>query len=319
MSKFKAITVDEGQLKMWLQSQESVFPVGDSDSSLLVCHCLLRELSGVNDELTQFIQDDKGPIGRHDIQGEIGLTDGMPALRIFSRKGSRLSITIPALAELVEADGKDLFIKPSEIARWIVSRGCSPVAVRDWLMRAIFSEFDPKKMSYRDQLWVLKNNEVLLYAELVARGDIIFQDMHDITAHLAGLQKDGYSFAGQVAASVYKKLSSYFGPWGRGNMPSHLIPFLIGVILDGLTQSMIYASEPRRLAIEELLLALENTGIDPRAKLSLTGFPKGIDRINGLLQSRADFSMAKLKSEINLLVEECSRLSNGPVQRSLAI
>src|SRR4051812_46478218 len=98
--------------------------------------------------------------------------------------------------------------------------------------------------------------------------------MHDITAHVAGMSSSGFGYAREVAARVHRKLSHYFGPRGTGNLPSHLVPFLIGIILDGLTQSMIYGSEPRKIAIDELLASMDRLNIDPTAKLKLNGFPK---------------------------------------------
>ncbi|MCX6123958.1 MAG: hypothetical protein NTV34_04310, partial [Proteobacteria bacterium] len=252
------------------------------------------------------------------ISGHIVTVDGKFGLRISSWPAT-LTIIEPTLSELVLKVDRDLVIIPSEIAKLIVQRGLKPVAVRDWLLRSVFSDFDPKKSSYRDELWVLRNNEVLLYSGLVAEHRIIFQDMHDITAHISGLKKDGYGFAAQVACKVQRKLHSYFGARGRGNMTSHLIPFLIGIILDGLTQSMIYGSKPRQLAIEELLLALDQIDFRPQDKLKLAGFPKGVDRINGLLQSRSLFSEANLKSEIASFVEECKSLAVCVEQRSYAV
>jgi hypothetical protein len=310
MSEIQIVEVNdrlvEG-LKSWLERQDSVFTVGDSESSLVICYSLFRELGGVNDELSRFITTDKNPKPTS-LSGEIIELNGNFCFRIVGDHTS-LAINEPTLNDLVFKLGDDLVISPSEIATLICKRGLEPVAVRDWLLRSTFSDFDPKKSSYRDELWVLRNNEVLQYAELVAQHKVIFQDMHDLTAHIAGLEKEGYGFAANMADKVLKKLRSYFGQRGRGNMPSHLIPFLMGIILDGLTQSMIYGSEPRRMAIEELLLAVDRVEFKPQEKLQLLGFPKGIDRINGLLQSRTRFSESILKSEIDLLVAECKSLS----------
>lgn len=320
MSEIKVIEINSllvDKLKAWVQSQDPIFSVGDCESSLVICYSLFRELGGVNDEFRQFIVAN-GDSKPETLSGNIVTIDGKFGLRISSGNAF-LSITEPTLSELaLNVDGA-LVISPSEIAKLIVQRGLKPVAVRDWLLRSVFSAFDPKKSSYRDELWVLRNNEVLLYSGLVAEHRIIFQDMHDITAHISGLRKEGYGFAAQVAGKVQRKLDSYFGSRGRGNIPSHLIPFLIGIILDGLTQSMIYGSKPRRLAIEELLLALDQIDFKPQDKLKLTGFPKGVDRINGLLQSRSRFSETNLKSEIASFVEECKSLAICVEQRSYAV
>jgi len=284
-------------LKKWLECQDETVPViaGDN-SSLLVCYSLLSELGGPNDELAQFINGELlgRPADRQSLNAEIGTFGESYCIRIFS-----------------SCRGEDIIISPAKIASKIRSQGLAPVIVRDWLKRALFTEFNPKTMSYRDQLWVLRNNEVMLYSELVSSGKIIFQDMHDITAHIAGLNSEGYKFAGEVAARVNKKLKSYFGPAQRGNLTSHLIPFLIGVILDGLTQSMIYGSESRRIAINELLDAIDTLSIEPQAKLRLNGFPKGIDVINGLFQQKVGFSIDKLKAEIKSLLSESIQLTSN--------
>jgi hypothetical protein len=322
MLNLRVVPIDDqfvSKLKAWLQNQEFVFTVGDHESSLLICYSMYRELGGVNDELRRFIHAGEAPVRVEDLCGEIVDADGKYCFRISSKAGLSLSIVESTLNYLFFNFDGSLLISPSEIAKFITSCDLAAVAVRDWLARSIFSDFDPKEMSYRDQLWVLRNNEVMLYAELVADEKIIFQDMHDITAHIAGLKREGYFFAAQVARKVQKKLDSYFGPRGRGNMPSHLIPFLMGIILDGLTQSMIYGSEPRRFAIEELLRSRDKIKFQPNEKLRLIGFPKGIDRINGLLQSRANFSESKLKLEIDLLIKECVSLADVVNQRSHAI
>jgi hypothetical protein len=49
-------------------------------------------------------------------------------------------------------------------------------------------------------------------------------------------------YAAEVATNIYRKLHSYFGDSGRGNLPSHLFPYLIGLLLDDLTQSPNYFS-----------------------------------------------------------------------------
>jgi len=301
-------------LKKWLECQDETVPViaGDN-SSLLVCYSLLSELGGPNDELAQFINGELlgRPADRQSLNAEIGTFGESYCLRIFSSSSPRILISVPPLQELVICRGEDIIISPAKIASKIRSQGLAPVIVRDWLKRALFTEFNPKTMSYRDQLWVLRNNEVMLYSELVSSGKIIFQDMHDITAHIAGLNSEGYKFAGEVAARVNKKLKSYFGPAQRGNLTSHLIPFLIGVILDGLTQSMIYGSESRRIAINELLDAIDTLSIEPQAKLRLNGFPKGIDVINGLFQQKVGFSIDKLKAEIKSLLSESIQLTSN--------
>lgn len=317
MSRFNKLEITPELIKDmsgWLKSQGALVPVNANDtSSLLVCYSILRELGGLNDELAQFIYDDAQgrPVDRRALSGEIGFLDGDYCIRISSALSQKISISIPWLQELAQCRGEDILISPAKIASKIRFKGLAPVIVRDWLNRAIFSDFDPKKMSYRDQLWVLRNNEVMLYSEIVASDKIIFQDLHDITAHIAGLNYDGYRFAGNVAAHVHQKLKSYFGPSGRGNLTSQLVPFLIGVILDGLTQSMIYYSENRRMAIEELLSSMDSLGIDPQSKLLLKGFPKGIDVINGILQQKTQFSLAKLKAEIKSLLEESVQLTSN--------
>jgi hypothetical protein len=315
MSHFSPIEMTSSKvldLRDWLLSQQGFFPVDSEDAFLLISYCLSKELGGVNDQLAKFILDEENEtsIEIAKLRAEIGIFEGHHCIRIFSKSFERLTIKIPQLKEILICRGDDLIISPADISEKIRAQGLMPVVVRDWLRRAIFSEFDPQKMSYRDQLWVLRNNEVMQYAYLVASKKIIFQDMHDITAHVAGLRSSGYEFASGIAGRVYQELKLYFGPAGRGNLPSHLLPFLMGIILDGLTQSMIYGSEPRRTTIDVLLNSMKKLEIDPQAKLKLKGFPKGIDIINGFFQNNAAFSIDRLKVEIELLLEECHRLSS---------
>lgn len=320
MSAFHGIDLSfdvRSRLRSWLEGRGEIIPVRADDlSSLLICYSLFCELGGPNDELTRFVYDVKSgdPVAKPDLVGEVGTINGRYCFRIASRAGSKISIANPLLKEITAGHGNALIAFPLEIAGRIAAQGLEPVIVRDWIRRALFSDFAPERMSYRDQLWVLRYNEVLLYSRLVAGGQVIFQDMHDLTAHIAGIGADGYRYASAVAARVHEKLSGYFGPAGRGNLTSHLLPFLIGIIMDGLTQSLIYHSEPRRIAIEELLAALDELNIDPQSRLKLNGFPKGIDIINGLLQNNPGFSVPVLRGEIRALLRECHSLSSRVIE-----
>ena len=83
MSDIKVVEINGllvDQLKAWVQSQDSVFSVGDSESSLVICYSLLRELGGVNDELRQFIVADGGSKPEA-ISGHIVTVDGKFGLR----------------------------------------------------------------------------------------------------------------------------------------------------------------------------------------------------------------------------------------------
>ena len=316
MSIFKEVEITQDLvdgLKQRLQGQEKIIPFGtDRNFSLLVCYILWREIGGPNDQLARFVRTDQGGKVAHpaELRAQVGVLEGQDCVRIASKNDSALSLSLPHLGELISSRDGSLLIFPSHIAEGIRLQGLTPVFVKEWIERVLFSQFAPHAESYRDQLWVLRNNEAMLYAQIVADGQVIFQEMHDLVAHIAGIQATGYGFASRAANRINQKLRAYFGPTGRGNLPSHLLPYLMGLVLDALTQMPFYQSEVRAFVIDELILAMDQLGIDPRSSLVLTRFPKGIDAVIEVMRDTHGYSVERLRVEIHRLVEECRKLSS---------
>jgi hypothetical protein len=314
MSDFKLIDLKPERIEnlcLWLKSQENIFSFSsDNDSSLLICYVLSKEIGGPNDDLARFIydEDQKKKVNRKDLTSTIGIYANQLCVRIQCIGSKQLRVTIPDLCQVVTVEGDSIYIFPHHIARHIQRQGLTPVFVRDWVSHIAFSAFDPKTDPLLDQLGVLKNNDTFIYAKVVANRQVIFQGMHDIVGHITGIESAGFKFASEVAGNVFKKLHSYFGDRGRGNLPSHLTPFLIGLILDDLTQKPFYFSTSRAQAIQELLRALDYCGIGPKDLVMLKGFPK---KLNDLLQMTRDetrFSVDAFKEEIQKLLHESRSL-----------
>ena len=150
---------------------------------------------------------------------------------------------------------------------------------------------------------------IYLYSKLVSEKKIVFQSSHDIVGHIAGSKSDGISYAASIAENIHAKLHSHFGDAGRGNLPSHLFPFLIGLLLDDLTQPPNYYSDKHTQAINAFLIAIDELDIHPHDPLVLNGFPERINTILQIIREKSDFSPTFLKSEIKKLSLECKELT----------
>lgn len=312
MTQFKPIELKDANihaLNRWLDSQENVFPFSNNhNSSLLVCYILSQEIGGPNDDLPRFIYDvdQQQKIDRKNLNTQVGMFEDntSPCVRITCLGSSRLSITIPDLQKVVTCNDHELIISPSAIAAYVRLQGLEPVFVKAWVQQTAFSTFNLKTDRLNGQLWVLRNNDSFLYSQLVSKRQVVFQSMHDIVGHIAGIKNDGFVFASEVASLIFNKLKIYFEKKDRGNLPSHLIPFLIGLLLDELTQKPFYFSTTRTLAIKELLNSFDEYYINPQEHLILKGFPKQITEILEMVRDQARFSVELLRISIKNLFQE---------------
>jgi len=301
------------ELERWLSRQPEVLSFsGTGEASLLVCEILKAEIGGPNDDLARFIYDENnaGKISRENLRAEIGQHLGKPCVHIRSSQGHRLRLTIPHLNEVVlsQEDGRGFLLSPLFIAEYLKSRGLTPVLMRPWIEQVIFSSFDTRSERYQDQLWVLRNNDVKRFASLVADGKVVLQGMHDIVAHIAGARQEGMAYAASVAKLIDRTLTDYFGASGKGNLPSHLVPFLIGLILDDLTQMPFYESETRAAAVRFLLETMPDLVSDPQAPLLLRGFPQKMIGVLEVIRDEVGFSRSALGRAVSELFDECRAL-----------
>lgn len=241
---------------------------------------------------------------------QIGLMENFSGsiVRLACSKKIFLEIKHPELKEIITCNDHEILISPMKIADFIHSKGITPVFVKSWAIQIFFSSFDLQKDILTEQLWSFKNNDVILYSQLVADHKIIFQGTHDIVGHITGLNREGFSFAAEVGRNIFKKLHMHFGKYKKGNLPSHLIPFLIGLLLDDLAQKPYYFSTIRAQAIEELLKCIDDFKIDPYAPLILRKFPEQLSKIHQLIRNETAFSIELIRSEIKKLYEACSQL-----------
>lgn len=299
-------------LKEWLNIQKNVFEFSANDySSLLVCQILVKEMGGPNDSLSRYIYDveKKQKIDRSEIVANVGTLDFDTVIQIELPKAKHLDVTLSYLREIISCEGNKIIISPSQIVDYLHSHGLTPVFVVPWIQQILFSQFDIRSESAGEQLWVLRNNDIYLYSKLVAERKIIFQSTHDLVGHIAGTKTEGVSYAAEIAAMIHIKLQHYFGADGRGNLPSHLLPFLIGIFLDDLTQPPNYFSARHTQAIHVLLSAMDDLAIDPNAALVLNSFPTRVNAILQMVRGKSDFSLTAFKHEVKKLVIECKELT----------
>ncbi|MGZ3771137.1 MAG: hypothetical protein ACXVCP_02210 [Bdellovibrio sp.] len=271
------------QMKQWAFSLEEVTPFLQfpHESSFIMSYTLALEVGGPNDNLSKHIIDSSTGIciGREHLNAEMIERDGVFGVRFFSPSNSSIKIGHSGLSKLLSAGSSDFTLFPVCIAKKLEATGIEPVLIKDWLISAIFSEFNPHLSDYRSQMSELLNNDAFLYAKLVSQKKMVFQSLHDIIEHSTNATGSGWDQAQTTARVVYTVFSKYFGTQCRGNIPSHVLPFVIGVLLDDLTQSPFYGAAGRVAVINELLTQLKKLEIEPQSPLILKEFPSSIETV----------------------------------------
>ncbi|OQW54667.1 MAG: hypothetical protein A4S09_05785 [Proteobacteria bacterium SG_bin7] len=286
--EFQVTTEALDDLRGWVETKNNVFSYFEDSrrASLLVSYLIYLELQGPNNNLLRHFYDESagGPVDQSKTKTALIELQGLIGVR-FSPPEHSIVITYPDLVDICSWDGRAFSIFPSKIAHFLRENGVEPVFVKQWIKETLFGSFDPATMKYRDQMWELENNDVLLYAELVGKKQMVFQGIHDVVEHAPGTRVDGWDFASNLANKMCAKLRAYFNEENTGNIPSQLPPYLAGIILDDLTQSGSYRSIGRARVIHELLDQLAQSEIRPYEPLILSDLPSCLDDVMDLART----------------------------------
>jgi hypothetical protein len=313
----KAIEVDQkmvSEAKQWILSESATIPFFSDflKSTLIMSHALNLEIGGLNDNLARhfIFTETAEKIGTLDLSSELMFDGNQFAVKFRHRSNLLISLKAEGLKKFCRPFEDGFLIPPGAIAKAISEQGVEPVFVKDWLVNSIFSDFDPRVSDYREKMWELVNNDSLTYAKLVAKKQMVFQSLHDIVEHSIGISSAGWSSASIIAKKIETELDQYFHGKGKGSISSHIVPFVIGVLLDDLTQSPSYACADRTLVIEELLRSLKTMGLSPFEPKILKKFPPAIELV--LKTARTSGISAKpeiIQLYVNQLTAEVYRLS----------
>lgn len=293
-------------MKAWACSLDCVTPFLQfpRESSFAMSHTIALEVGGPNDNLAKHIFDSTTgkTLARDSLRVELIESEKVFGVRIFSTSSSLIEIRHRGLMRLCKVSPSDIIIFPTEIATNLSAEGIEPVLIKEWLIGAIFADFNPHVSDYRSQMSELKNNDAFLYSKLVSEKKMVFQSLHDVIEHATGASGTGWNQAQITAKKVYFSLVQYFGSQGRGSIPSHILPFVIGVLVDDLTQSPFYGAAGRVAVIEELLEQLQRLRIKAHSPHILTEFPTSIESV--LIMARKP----KIEMEKDLISKTVSKL-----------
>lgn len=296
---------DVYDLKVWLGQQEDVISFFHNlqKSTLIVSYTIQQEIGGINDNLARHLYeaDTEKKIERMDLKSVLCEYDDMIGVKVTNKKSIDMRIALPGFAEFTRFISGGFVILPELAADYLNRKNIEPVIVKRWLMQTTFSSFNLKTDFYQDQMWVLEENHALIYSELAAKSKIILQGIHDLADHAANATLSGWKKAIPIAKEVYSQLTNYFYPYQQGNIPSHLISFVIGAILDELVQVSYYGSIGRIVAIQALLAKLNKAEINPHAVLALNDFPVSVDHVIAVA------AKVKTKHDIPIIYEAVDR------------
>ncbi|OGT56409.1 MAG: hypothetical protein A3F14_06325 [Gammaproteobacteria bacterium RIFCSPHIGHO2_12_FULL_43_28] len=286
MNMLKSIELtnkDVYDLKAWLCQQEDIISFFHNlqQSTLIVSHTIQQEIGGINDNLARYLYeaDTEKKIERVNLHSALCEYDGMIGVSVTNKNSADIRITLPGFNEFTRFIPGGFVILPALAAAYLVRENIEPVLVKRWLMQTTFSPFNPKTDLYQDQLWVLSENHALIYSERIASCQIVLQGIHDMADHAANAKISGWKKAIPIATEMCYQLTNYFHPYQQGNIPSHLISFAAGTILDELVQVSYYGSMGRITTIQALLAKLNKTEINPHAVLALKDFPVSVDHV----------------------------------------
>lgn len=274
---------DVHDLKAWLCQQEDIISFFQhlQKSALIVSYTIQQEIGGINDNLSPHLYeaDTEKKIERKDLHSGLCEYDGMIGVKVTNKNFAEMRITLPGFNKFTRFIPGGFVILPALAADYLLHEKIEPVLVKRWLMQTTFSAFNPKTEFYQDQMWVIMENHALVYSRLVANSQILLQGIHDLADHAADARISGWKKAVPVAAEMHYQLNKYFHPHQQGNIPSHLISYAAGAILDELVQASFYGSIGRMASIQALLAKLNKVEINPHAVLALKDFPVSFDDV----------------------------------------
>lgn len=310
----KITTEKLNDLQLWLTNQKEVFGFFENQerSSLLISYLIQLELSGPNNNLARHLRcgQAREAVDPSKFFPEVIAVNGLYSAEVSWPTSVQVEVTYPALLDIIDQKESSIVITPTKIAQIIQEQGIEPVIVRSWLMETLFGSFNPANMKYRDQMWELENNDVLLYAQLVADKKMVFQGIHDVVEHAPGIRCEGWQFASEIAQEMSSKLQSYFDGTKSGNIPSHLPPYLAGIILDDLTQSRSYHSVGRVSVIRELIDELAKSSFRASEPWILKDLPDSLDAIMDLARTpNIQNDYPAIKSTVGQFFEELKKHS----------
>lgn len=293
-------------MKAWADSLEAVTPFlrDPHEASFVMSSTIALEIGGPNDNLARHtVSGSTGAkLKRGDLQAEVIERDDAFGVRIWSPSHSSIELRHRGLSKLCEISSSEIRLFPVPIAKKLEQAGIEPVLVKDWLFGTPLSDFNPHVSDYRSQMAELLNNDAFVYSTLILQKRMVFQTLHDVIEHATEASGAGWEKARKTASEVQSIFSEYFGVRGRGNIPSHILPFVIGVLVDDLVQSPFYGCPGRTAVIGELLGCLKRLEIDPQSPRVLKEFPSSIEMV--LMMARKP----GVENEPGLIVETVERL-----------
>jgi len=283
LKTIKLTNNDVNELKIWLSQQEDITSFFHclQKSTLIVSLTIHRELGGVNDHFARYLVETntEKKIGRADLLSTICEYNGMIGVKVINKNSTDMKITLPGFNEFTRFVPGGFVILPELAAEYLLKENIEPVLVKRWLMHTTFSTFNPKIDLYQDQVWGLVENDAFIYSKLIATSQMVLQGLHDIADHAANAKFAGWKKAIPVAAEMHDKITNYFHPYQKGNIPSHLIFLAAGAILDELVQVPNYGNIGHITSIKALLNKVDKIDINPNAALALKDFPISVDSV----------------------------------------
>lgn len=280
------------------------------------------EIGTENCQLTRFVFDARTgqPVPEGSLRSELVRYGHALGIRIWAEGTSSLDVRLSGLRELLHpafsfAPGGELpqlVIFPESVARILALRGVEIAIVRDWALNTVFGGFAHDY--YVTNFWELENNDTLRYARMVERRQLVFLGTHDLVAHVAGVRADAWDSLARDGRRTREVLTRYFGGIERPTIASLVMPYAAGVVLDDLAQPPVYGDPRRRVALAEILAAIERSPIDPRIPRVLTRFPDAYRHFIELSrgEAREPTNAATLRASLSRMEDEIRRASFVP-------
>ena len=250
------------------------------------------EVGTINDQLADFLYDlDTGlPLSRASLRSEIVEYRGFVGVRIYSMGTHRIDLRLKGGRELLHPtfsfhpDGsiRELIFFPESIAKIVRLQGVELVLVREWALNTIFGGFDRSRRFYETNAWELVHNDTLRYSGLLRDRRIALLGTHDLTAHVAGLERDAVDELQVRGEETHRKLRTYYGAVKKPSVYSLVLPYAAGVLLDDLAQVGNYGAESRRIVFSEIMELIERRATDPKDDRLLAKFPSAYESLIAL-------------------------------------
>ncbi|MEI8027998.1 MAG: hypothetical protein WCI18_16730 [Pseudomonadota bacterium] len=317
MEFLKEVNLDRAEinnLKNWVQSLDDVTPFQKEPrkSALVVSYSMVCEIGGLNDNLALHINDSATgkKIVRSSLRGVLVDFDGAVGMSVTSADTEKIETRIPGFNKFIYETKNGFILFPQFAASHLIEESIEPVLVKKWLLNTTFAPSDPKTHFYKDDMWEIIENDAYIYASIVSKKQMVLQGLHDLVDHAASAKSEGWVCASEIATEMHQKFSEYFQRRPQGNIPSHLIPFATGVLLDELTQMPHYQSKGRIAAIRLLLKKMDSLKIDPFASLKISDFPTSIDNVTNAARVYNDAQdLDLIRFSIDQYADDVSKLT----------